>query len=197
LNNVEGPNQVFIERPMSTQNEYQYSDLGGALECELVLVAMLLVPVDCVIGIMAFIREGDNRVRQRALSDNLVLGLVLAITFGSIRDVIIEAVVVPLVHLDHIVTVALGINGLATGNVMMMLAAGVKPSTGGEKVVSAPGLEHTALEYQTSVRTLLESPTPSEIVLRVGFVALFGNTLILAWGRSRSGQGSQGGQDGE
>jgi len=146
---------------------------------------------------MAFIREGDNRVRQWALSDNLVLGLVLVITFGSIGDVIIGAVVVPVAHLDDIVTIALGINGLATGNVRMMLAAGVKTRTGVEKVVSAPGLDHTTLEYQTSPRTLFESPIPSDIVVIVVPRALFGNTLILAWGRSRSGQGGQGGQDGE
>jgi len=147
---------------------------------------------------MAFIRVSENRVRQRALADNLVLVLVLVIRLGSIRDVIIGGVVVRVVNLHHVVTVALGINGFATGNVGMIFAAVVIRITGEvQKVVRAPGLHHTRFECQTGISTLFESPPPSDVVVIVKPRALFRNTLILAWRRSRSGQSSQGGQDGE
>jgi len=156
-----------------------------------------MVPGDWVIGITAMIREGDNRVRQLALSDKLVLERVLVNRFVCISGGRIGAVETSAVLLNNVVTVAFGINGLCTGRVCMIFAAVIIRRTVVDKVVSAPGLEHTALDLQGGPRTFVELVPTSHVVVIVVTGALFGNTLTLAWGRSSSGQGSQGGQDGK
>jgi len=146
---------------------------------------------------MALIGEGDNLVRQLALSDKLVLVRVVVIRFVGVRGFGIGAVEVPAVLLNKVVTVALGINGLCTGRVGMIFAAVINRRTGVHKVVSAFGLENTARQCQAGPRTFVERAPTSHVVIIVVLLALFRNTLTLGWGRSSSGQGSQGGQDGK
>jgi len=203
LNNVEAPNQKFhgtsiVLIKMSFQNEQQqYNDLG-AREFPLVLLAVLLVPVDWVPGITAVIREGDDRVRQLALSDQLVRVLVLVDRFVCVGGARIGGIVAPAVLLNQVVTAALGIDGLCTGRVGMIFAAvTIRRRIVVDKVVRATGLERTALDLQGVPRTLVESVPTSHVVIIVVTRALFGNTLTLAWGGSSSGQGSEGGQDGK
>jgi len=181
---------------MSFQNEQRSNDLG-ALELPILLLALVLVPVDLVIRITAIIREGDDRVRQLALSDKLVRVRVLVDRFVCIGGARIGGVVAVAALLNQVVTPALGIDGLCTGRVGMIFAAVINQRTVVHKVVSAFGLENTALYLQVGPRTIVERVPTSHVVVIVVLLALFRNTLTLGWGRSSSGQGSQGGQDGK
>jgi len=100
-------------------------------------------------------------------------------------------------NLDHVITVALGINGLCTGHVTLALAAESIPRSVFHEIESTVGLEYPALELQVGPRTAVESVPTSQVVAIVPLMALFGNTLTRLWGRSSNGKAGNGGQDGK
>jgi len=160
----------FQKCPSGTNNNT--NGLSGAREARVVLLAFLMEPVDWVPRIMATIRVGDDQVRQLAVSDKLVLGRVLGNSVGCTRGVRIGAVVVPVANFDQVVTISLRIDGLCTGRVGMIFAAVSIPRTVGNKVVSAPGLEHTTRDLQVLRGTAVPRVRTSQVVVIVVLLAL-------------------------
>jgi len=146
---------------------------------------------------MAINRHPENRVRQRALSDKLDPELVLEIRFECTVGFCKGALGVPVVYLHHVVTVACGTQDLCTLHVGMMFAAESNRITVVHRVESAVEVDCTANEMHQGIRTFVERELASQIEFFVEPLALVRITLALAWGRSSSGQGSQGGQDGK